>query len=69
MRPVPLVHLPSRLMAVIPLITNSVIRAAHGEPPLRLRRLDRAIVHAERLLDELRLARLALEKSRKDDAA
>lgn len=62
MKPLPLVHLPGKVTAIVPLITNAVVKAAHGEPPQRMQRLDRAIVHAQLLLDELKSAKLVCEK-------
>lgn len=67
MRPLPLVHLPPRVTALVPIITNSVIKAVHGKPPLRKNCLDRAIVHTQRLLDELKSARLVLDRPDQED--
>ena len=70
LRPPPLVHLPTRVTPIMPIITNAVVKAAHGPPPLRKVRLNRAIVHAQLLLDELKSAKLELEKSeRKENVA
>lgn len=69
MKPLPLVHLPTKVMTIVPIIKGSVIRAAHGEPPLRMQRLDRAIVHAQLLLDELKSAKLVLERIEREGHA
>lgn len=66
MKPPVLVHLPIKVTAIVPLITNSVIKAAHGEPPLRKVRLARAITHAQLLLDELKSAQLVLDRSERE---
>ena len=68
MKSLPLVHLPSKIAAIVPMITISVARAAHGQPPLRTARLDRAITHAQLLLDELKSAKLVLQKQERDAA-
>lgn len=67
MKALPLVHLPTRTAVIVPVITNSVIKAVHGEPPLRAARLDRAIVHAKLLLDELQSAKLVLVAQQRRD--
>jgi hypothetical protein len=69
MKPLPLVHLPGKVAAIVPIITNSVVKAAHGEPPMRMQRLERAIVHAQLLLDELKSAKLVLDKLERENAA
>jgi hypothetical protein len=65
----PLVHLPIKVTSTVPLITNAVVKAAHGEPPLRKVRLARAIVHAQPLLDELKSASLELDKIEREEDA
>jgi hypothetical protein len=62
MKPPPLVHLPTLVQMLVPIITVAVTRAVHGEPPLRKARLSRAMIHAQRLVSELQSAMLELER-------
>lgn len=58
-----LVRLPAKMMVITPVITSSVVKAAHGQRQQSIPRLDRAIAHTQLLLDELKSVRTVLART------